>query len=239
MTMQRHEKRNASAGKVDDVSRAERVMSELRKALKDGVLVPGQRIREVEVAAWLGVSRTPVREALQRLTEAGLLEQTAQGLVVVTLGHTDLVELYLVREVLVGAAAGRAAQQASAAEIHHLRSILDAMVGEEDPSKLKAMNARFHQALYNMSHNAYLIKSLQGLSDAIALLPGTTLATPGSPRRPLDQHRAIVDAIERQDSQGAEAIAREHIRTSLQLRLRQMFEERRESWISADVPPTG
>jgi DNA-binding GntR family transcriptional regulator len=150
-----------------------------------------------------------------------LLAQSAQGLQVATLSQNDIVELYLVREVLVGAAAGQAAQRASVAEVQYLRSILEAFEREQEPSQLKAVNAQFHKTLYDISHNSYLVKTLQSLTNSIDLLPGTTLAWADGSRRPLDEHRAIVDAIERRDAAGAEAIAREHIRNSLRIRFNQ------------------
>jgi DNA-binding GntR family transcriptional regulator len=215
--------RAPSRAETAEVSLAELVTSKLRQALREGVLRSGQRIREVEVAEWLSVSRTPVREALHRLTEAGLFSQTPQGLVVVTLTRRDVIELYAVREVLVGVAASEAARHASPKDVEALKSILREMASANDPVDIKARNIDLYHTMYTIAQNAFLLKSLQGLTGAIDLLPGTTLAQPGRPRRSLDQLWAIVDAIGRHDAGAAEALAREHIRDSLQMRLAQMF----------------
>src|SRR6266850_8399395 len=102
-------------------SRAEFVYESLRDAISDGRIAGGERVREEEVARNLGVSRTPVREALQRLQQRGLLVVGAgRGLVVAELRHDQVVELYAMREVLEGSAARFAAQRATEAEIAHL-----------------------------------------------------------------------------------------------------------------------
>jgi DNA-binding GntR family transcriptional regulator len=207
----------------EDSSRAAHVAAELRAAIRTGKLVPGQRVREADIAQWLGVSRTPVREAVHRLTESGLLMQTPQGLVVVTLSHRDVVDLYAVRKALVGVAAARAARLATDEEIQAMYAIVDAMENDDDAMVLKGLNSQYHQMLLRMANNPYLTKSLQSLTDAIHLLPGTTLSQPGLPRRSLDEHRAIVDAIASRDPKQAEALAREHIQKSLQLRLMQLL----------------
>src|SRR5215468_10620135 len=102
-------------------SRADFVFETLRDAIWDGRIARGVRIREEEIARNLGVSRTPVREALQRLQQRGLLVVGAgRGLVVAELTHLQVVELYGMREILEGSAARFAARHASDTEIEIL-----------------------------------------------------------------------------------------------------------------------
>src|SRR5882757_1613946 len=99
-------------------SRADFVYESLRDAISDGRIAGGERVREEEVARNLGVSRTPVREALQRLQQRGILIfGPTRGLVVAQLGHAQVVELYAMREILEGSAARFAARHATTEEI--------------------------------------------------------------------------------------------------------------------------
>src|SRR5262245_32812822 len=115
-------------------SRAEFVYDSLRDAISDGRIAPGERVREEEVARNLGVSRTPVREALQRLQQRGLLVLgVGRGLIVAHLSQQQVVELYAMREILEGSAARFAATHATAAEIamlYQLQEQLRAAAGD-------------------------------------------------------------------------------------------------------------
>jgi DNA-binding GntR family transcriptional regulator len=206
-------------------SRAEHVMSKLRHAILNGHLKPGQRLRETEIASWLGVSRTPVREALHRLTEAGLLAPTVRGMMVVSLSQREVVDLYAMREALEATAAGLAAKHALPFEVEQLKVIVQQMDRETNDERLRTLNMRFHEHLYSAAHNTFLIRALQGLTDAITLLPGTTFSAPGRPETAVEQHHLIVEALERHDSDTAEKAARQHIRDAMQLRLQMMFKD--------------
>src|SRR5437660_4459837 len=109
-------------------SRAEFVYESLRDAISDGRIAGGERVREEEVARNLGVSRTPVREALQRLQQRGLLVLGAgRGLVVAQLSQQQVIELYAMREILEGSAARFAARHATPAEIAILYQLQEQM----------------------------------------------------------------------------------------------------------------
>src|SRR6476661_5280826 len=117
-------------------SRADFVYDSLRDAISDGRIAGGERVREEEVARNLGVSRTPVREALQRLQQRGLLALGAgRGLVVAQLSQQQVVELYAMREILEGSAARFAAKHATAAEIEILYQLQE---------ELKTADATLH-----------------------------------------------------------------------------------------------
>src|SRR5687767_14615088 len=100
----------------------------LHEAIREGAIEPGQRVMETEVAAWLRVSRTPVREALHRLLAEGLLEHAASGGLAVALYDLRAIsEFYATRERLEGAAAAMAAEHADPTELRILSALLDAM----------------------------------------------------------------------------------------------------------------
>ena len=192
-------------------SRADFVYDSLRDAISDGRIAGGERVREEEVARNLGVSRTPVREALQRLQQRGLLALGAgRGLVVAQLSQQQVVELYAMREILEGSAARFAAKHATAAEIEILYQLQEELK-TADATLHVSLNRRFHQAIYEAAHNRYLMQTLDSLHDSFALLRSSTLRLPHRQRNSDEERRRIIAAIEKHDPDLAEREAREHI----------------------------
>jgi DNA-binding GntR family transcriptional regulator len=200
-------------------SRADFVFESLRDAIWDGRIGRGVRLREEEIARNMGVSRTPVREALQRLQQRGLLVVGAgRGLVVAELRHDQVVELYAMREVLEGSAARFAAQRATEAEIAHLSRLQRELRHiNKDAMKLVMLNRQFHQVIYHAAHNQYLMQTLDLLLDSFALLNHTTFRMPKR-RESDEEHQKIVEAIEKRDPDQAEQAARAHIRNAQRMR---------------------
>ncbi|MDB5762550.1 MAG: GntR family transcriptional regulator [Herminiimonas sp.] len=206
------------------LSRGEDAYQKLHTAIQSGALKPGARLRETELAEWLGSSRTPVREALNRLQTEGLIVQEARrGMIIAELDQTMVAELYVMREVLEGTAAALAARHASDVEVAILREMAnrDKTIGD-DPVRLAKNNRLFHETLYRCSHNRYLLRTLNTLRESMALLGQTTLSLSGRSQTALSEHDSVVSAIERHDSVGAEEAARAHIRAAYLSRLRLM-----------------
>jgi DNA-binding GntR family transcriptional regulator len=204
-----------------DQSRADFVYEAIRSAIQTGQLGRGKRVREEEVAEILGVSRTPVREALRRLQTSGLLEIShRRGLSVSIIGRRQVLELFDMREVLEGAAARFAAQHASDSEILLLRRLLsESLAVEDDPLKTTHLNRVFHHAIYDAAHNIYLIGSLGEVYDSMALLGKTTYAIKGRSRSAHEEHVVIVEAIAARDPEKADQSARAHVAMAKQARL--------------------
>src|SRR4051794_258765 len=194
-------------------SRGDFVYESLRDAISDGRIAGGERVREEDVARNLGVSRTPVREALQRLQQRGILILgPGRGLVVAQLSHEQVVELYAMREILEGSAARFAAMQATPAEIATLYQLQDELRTAIDDDMLHiTLNRRFHQAIYEAAHNRYLMQTLESLHDSFALLRSSTFRLPHRQRNSDEERHRIIAAIEKRDPELAEKEAREHI----------------------------
>ena len=194
-------------------SRADFVYESLRDAISDGRIAGGERVREEEVARNLGVSRTPVREALQRLQQRGILiVGPGRRLIVAQLGHEQVIELYAMRQVLEGAAARFAALNATTAEIAKLYELQEQLKTAEGDDMLHVtLNRRFHQAIYEAAHNRYLTQTLEALNDLFALLRSSTFRQRPPGRNADEERRRIIAAIERRDPDLAEKEAREHI----------------------------
>ncbi len=205
------------------LSRADHAYAELKKALQTGRFQPGERIPEETVAGWLQVSRTPVREALRRLASENLLVTTNRGLAVPQMSDDQIFELYAMRGVLEGAAAGLAARHASPIEVELMNRILEEQAAAgDDAGRLVELNKDLHNCIYRAARNRYLLRTLTSLQNELEQLRGTTFAAPGRPPEALREHRAMVRAIQRQDAETAEKVTRQHVSGALTLRLRIM-----------------
>ncbi|MBU0645471.1 MAG: GntR family transcriptional regulator [Alphaproteobacteria bacterium] len=195
-------------------------LEQLLDAIEDGKLTPGTRLRETELAEQLGISRTPVREALHRLHAMGLAEHGPQrGLIVSHLDYDHLRQLFAVREGLEGMAARLAAEYATPAEISLLRELVSLDVGVDNPDTLKTHNKQFHLQIVRASHNAYMIDALENLRIHLSLLPGSTYSIAKRRIQAQDEHQAIIDAVAAHDGDAAEYAARVHIKSGYRARL--------------------
>ena len=206
-------------------------MSEIRPQNKDayglileaidvGVYKPGSRLVESELAERFGVSRTPIREALQRLETQALLIRDGRSLIVASLDHNQLAELYAVRSELEGLAARLAAQHAAPEEVRVLRKMVeDDRNLVNDPEALSRANRRFHKQIHLASHNRYLVLQLDLVHRTMALLATTSLAVEGRGEGSLAEHDAIVTAIENGDGDAAYAALKTHISKAFETRL--------------------
>ena len=190
-------------------------------AIDVGVYKPGDRLVESELAERFGMSRTPIREALQRLETQSLLERDGRSLIVASLNHNQLAELYIVRCELEGLAARLAAKHATDEEIRVLRAMVDEDSGLlDDPKALARANRRFHKQVHLASHNSFLVQQLDLVHRSMALMATTSLAIEGRGTAALDEHRAIVEAIAAHDGDAAYAALKSHISKAFEERLR-------------------
>ncbi|MBL1436160.1 MAG: GntR family transcriptional regulator [Rhodobacteraceae bacterium] len=192
------------------------------EAIDRGAYQPGDRLVESELAERFGVSRTPVREALQRLETQAILVRDGRSMVVASLDHDQLGELYAVRAQLEGLAAQLAAQHAAPEEIRLLQEMVaqdEALVN--DPAGLARANRRFHRQIHLASHNRYLIRQLETVHRTMALLTTTSLAAEGRGVDALAEHAVIVSAIANRDKDAADKALREHISKAYETRLKQ------------------
>ncbi len=194
----------------------------MRDVLRKGHFMPGDHLPETEIANWLGISRTPVREAVQKLISEGLLVNGRwNGAVVAELDSQQLVELYTLRESLEGTAAALAAQHASESEITYLKDVLarEAEIAPS-PERLIEINFEFHRGIYTAAHNRYLLQSLSVVVDMLGLLRHSIFVLPGSAEQAHDEHLTLLEAIAARRFEDAERLARGHVRAALALRFK-------------------
>jgi len=221
-----------------------RALLGIRQAILDGELPAGQPIREVALAARLGVSRTPVRSALARLADEGLIEvRPGVGQVVRAFSETDVADAIEVRGTLEGLAARLAAERGVERSVMDtlqscladIDTLLDTPIDDARFSRYVALNALFHETLAAASGSATVRHQLDraqslpfaspnGFVQWQARLPASHQVL----RQAQEQHRALVEAIQAREGSRAEALAREHARIALRnlrvaLRDRQAF----------------
>ena len=199
------------------------------EAIDVGIYKPGSRLVESELAERFGVSRTPIREALQRLETQSLLTRDGRSLIVASLDHNQMAELYVVRTELEGLAARLAAQHASVEEVNVLQQMVDAdCMRVSDAVALARSNKRFHKQLHLASHNRFLVQQLDLVYRSMALLATTSLAVEGRGPVALDEHQAIVTAISDRDGALAYEAVKQHLSQAFVTRLKHDAGE--QSW---------
>ena len=201
-------------------SQGETAYDRLLTAIRCGEFAPGDRLRETDVGTRLGLSRTPVREALRKLEADGIVEHRPRlGAVIRKLSHSELVELYEMRIVLERTAAQMATKHAAQAEIDTLRA-LNMRIGKSEPAEAAALNQDFHRGIYLATRNRFLRDSARALNNALMLMGPTTLDDAERVAVVVSEHTDILDAIEARDPMAAGDAAEAHLQTSLRHRLR-------------------
>ena len=211
---------------TDDKNSQKDAYSLILDAIDVGVYKPGDRLVESELAERFGFSRTPIREALQRLETQSLLSRDGRSLIVSSLDHNQLSELYVVRSELEGLAARLAAIHATDEEKKVLRDMVEqdrALVG--DPAALSRTNRRFHKMVHLASHNRHLVQQLDLVYRTMALMATTSLAAEGRGETAVAEHDLIVKAIEAGDSESANEALKAHISKAFVMRLKADVEQ--------------
>ena len=201
-----------SLSALDRSTLRERALEALRSAILSGRYRPGDHLGEVELAGSLGVSRGTVREALRHLQEEGLVTAGNRGMLRVnSLTPTEVRELFQVRQALEGLAVREVvASSRRDAAVGTLRTALERMADEQDPTTRMDADLAFHLQLCRLSGNSMLVEAWQRLEGRmrVAILDGAQAQAPMMAR---DRHAHIVDAIERADAAEAVRVVEEHM----------------------------
>ncbi|RXM71125.1 GntR family transcriptional regulator [Clostridium tetani] len=191
------------------------ILEELRAAIFDRKLEAGDRLIENNIAKSMGVSRTPVREALRQLEIEGLAINIARkGTLVKGISKEDIVEIYDIREVLEGLAVRGACLNISRKEILRLKEIIDIMskcINENDTDKYIKSHNEYNRIILNASKNKRLISKLEYIYEYLKSMRKVTLSNETRREKALLEHKNIVEAIEQGDEILAERLAREHV----------------------------
>lgn len=193
------------------------VFESMREAILSGVLEPGERLMEIQLAEEMGVSRTPVREAIRKLElENFVVMIPRKGAYVAGVSSKDVADVFEIRSALEGLAAGLAAERITDDELEQMERALfyRANEGELDLEQIVKRDTDFHALLYSASRNERLIQILANLREQIQRFRATSLAVPGRNKLALEEHRMIVEALRNHDSEEAQSLAMAHIVTA-------------------------
>ena len=207
----------------------ELVFENIRQAIVKGIFAPGERLMEIQLADDLGVSRTPVREAIRKLELEGFVVMIPRrGTYVANLSIKDINDVYEIRISLDVLAAGLAAERIEPEELEELNRLLleiseAAKTGPME--KIVKLDTAFHDVLYKASRNDRLRNIINNLREQITGIRGTSMRYPGRLADTLEEHRALVDSIAARDSERAQAAARIHLENAEHTLLKAMAEE--------------
>lgn len=213
----------STASRQNETRQGEDAYDRLVLDIRAGRLKPGDRLVETDLAARLGISRTPVREAVRRLESDGLVvHQPRLGATVRKLDYLEITELYEMRGVLEGTAARLAARSASQIELEELEAINREMQASTDVRQLYEANRQFHGVLLSAARNRFLVKSVEAVQKTLLILGSSTLEESQRAAQAIEEHDAILTALKNRDGDAAEASMRAHIEAAHKARLRQL-----------------
>ncbi|SHH86339.1 GntR family transcriptional regulator [Marivita hallyeonensis] len=197
------------------MTRADTIAQELERMIFDGTFADGERLDEVQLAEKFAVSRTPVREAIQRLALSGLAEQIPRrGVFVRQPGPVELIEMFEVMAELEAVCARLAATRisdAALAELHATNERCNAAVSAQDADGYYHENEKFHAILYRQSGNSFLEQECSRLHKRLQPFRRMQLRLRGRLKQSMGEHEAIVAALEEGDGEKAASAIRSHV----------------------------
>lgn len=197
----------------------------LRELIITRQLEPGSRLVEEDLGEKLHASRTPIREALRKLEQEGLITQhKGRGLAVGEISLDDAMDLYALCAVLEGYAARLTAMSVTEEELNQLHLLLEEMefcIDRNEKERERILHRSFHMAIYKASKNKRLSKLLNDYNDYLQLFRSYYISTPNTLHQTLEEHQQMVDAFQKRDGDLAERIARSHIQMAQQAFLAQ------------------
>lgn len=208
----------------------EMVFETLREAIINGRLEPGERLMEIQLAEEMGVSRTPVREAIRKLELEGFVVMIPRkGAYVAGISLKDIADVFEVRAALEALAAGLAAERITEQELDELERYLIEISELRESKDLNAIvekDAKFHDVIYRASRNERLVQIVTHLQEQIYRFRTASLAQPGRTRNALEEHKQLVEAISERNVELAQKLAHEHIENAENSMLNALQEEK-------------
>ncbi|MCG0277895.1 MAG: GntR family transcriptional regulator [Thermanaeromonas sp.] len=224
--------KNIFASKLENYKPLREIVFEtLREAILAGHLKPGERLMEVQLAEEMGVSRTPVREAIRKLELEGLVVMVPRkGAYVADISTKDIADVFEIRGALEALAAALACERITEEELEELERLLVKIAEcaeKNDLETLVQLDTQFHDILYRASRNDRLVQIINNLREHIQRFRTSSLATPGRKRETVEEHKALVEAIASRNVELAQRLAQEHIENAENRLLEAIREEMR------------
>ena len=197
---------------------ADQSIEQLERDILAGKYQRGETLSELGLAKQLGVSRTPIREAIRRLEQENILQETGRGLVVVGISWEDMMDMYEIRMQIEGLAARRAAERITDAELAAMRDTLDLQRyyvekgGESNSAQIKNLDSQFHEQLYQSSGSKAYCDTLLSLHKKITKFRMASVSKKSRALQSLAEHETIYQALAAHDGEAAARAATEHVR---------------------------
>jgi DNA-binding GntR family transcriptional regulator len=193
-----------------------RIFEKLQHDILDGVFSPGENLIETKLSKDLGVSRTPVREAIKQLELEGLVRFIPnKGAIVIGVDKKDIDDIYTIRMMIEGLAARWAAENITEDEVNKLRESVDLeefYTLKNDVDRILELDSRFHKIMFKACKSKPLLYMLNNFHQYIQKARNEAFKVPGRAQEVLMEHRAILDAIINRDSDKAEKLTYEHVK---------------------------
>ncbi len=199
------------------VSIADIVFGKIEDAILSGEFARGDIISELKLCAMLEVSRTPVREALTRLRQEGLIKESGKGAVVVGVSEDDLYDIYEVRMRIEGLAAAKCAEVITEDQLKALRDTLELQefyTAKNQPDSIKKLDSEFHSLMYSYCGSKTLETLLCELHRKVKRYRKTSVSNPERALLAVKEHREIYEAIAARNAPLAEELTAKHIRNA-------------------------
>ncbi|MBQ7391516.1 MAG: GntR family transcriptional regulator [Clostridia bacterium] len=196
------------------ISLAEQVFERLENDILTGKYQRGEILTEMRLVTDLGVSRTPVREALRRLEQEHIIEFTSKGILIIGVTEKDLKDIFDIRLRIEGMASAFAADNMTHSQLAELKETLELQefyVSKQDPERIKMMDSRFHQLIYRYCGSAVLNDTLLPLHKKVQKYRRASVENNSRALQSAREHRAIFEAIEARNAALAEKYTTEHI----------------------------
>ncbi len=194
------------------------VFCRIREGILSGKYPPGTAIREGKISRELGVSRTPVREAIRQLELEGLVSvYPNKGAVVTGVNEKDIQDIFAIRSQLEGMAAEWAAARLTQTQFRELQDIVELMefyTSKHSLDKLVDLDSRFHEIIYEASGSSPLHHVLASFHYFVQKARMVSLSTPGRAELVVNEHRAILDALQREDGESAKQSITLHVQNA-------------------------
>ncbi|MBR7071059.1 MAG: GntR family transcriptional regulator [Clostridia bacterium] len=199
------------------ISLADQVFEQLEYDILSGKYTRGDLLTESKLGAALGVSRTPIREALRHLAQEHLIEETAKGSIVIGITEDDLRDIFLLRENIEGLAARRAAENDNPEGLAQLKEIVELQafyLTKRDADKIKEMDNRFHDCIYRLSGSMTFFDCLKPLHKKVQQYRRAAVENTSRATASVEEHQAIYEAIAAHDGDLAAQRMTEHIQNA-------------------------
>ena len=199
------------------ISIADQVFEELERDILSGVYERGNILTEIKLSERLGVSRTPIREALRRLEQEHIIESTSKGARVIGIQKADIADICEIRLRLEGLAARWAAERADGDGVRALKEAVDLQefyTQKEDADSIKNADSRFHQTIYFLCGSNSMRDTLEPLHRKLLKYRRVSVSSHSRAEASLAEHRAIFEAIAAHDGEQAEKLTIQHVKNA-------------------------